>query len=50
MEGPPPVAVANELSSYDEVLGLPHPPTGSLGEDEDFALQTKVRVRDGGPS
>ena len=35
MEGLPPIAVATELSRYDAVPGLPHPPTASLGEDED---------------
>ena len=40
---------ANGRSRCDEALDLLHPPTVSLGEDEDLVLQMKERVRDGGP-
>ena len=40
---------ANGRSRCDEALGLLHPPTVSLREDEDRVLQMTEKVRDGGP-
>jgi hypothetical protein len=41
---------AKGRSRCDEALGLLHPPTVSLREDEDLVLLMKDRVRDGGPN
>ena len=49
IEEPQHIALANELSSYDEALGLPHRPIVSLGEDGGLASQTKERAKDGAP-